>query len=282
MKKGLIQLAIFVFTLAPIFVRADGDEVVVIYNKRMPESKAVADYYARMRNVPQKQIYGFSLTTNEDMSRTEFRDSLQKPLAKKLESDGLWKFAKTTVPAKNGQPERVVRHVVAAKIRYAVLCYGVPLRIAEDSNLQEVGASNFPSFFRNNGAAVDSELTLLPQIEMNLPLTGPLQNWTYNATNTAWLNPTNGILLVARLDGPSPDIACSLVDKAMLAERDGLWGRAYFDARGLKPADSSYFSGDQMILGAAQISHAIGFETVVDDKPATFATDFPMSQIAIY
>ncbi|HZF01797.1 MAG TPA: TIGR03790 family protein [Methylomirabilota bacterium] len=280
--KHLIRLAIFILTLAPIFVRAGGDEVVVVYNKRMPESKAVADYYARMRNVPQKQVYGFSLTTNETMSRAEFHDSLQIPLAKKLESDGLWKFARTTISATKGQPERAVRRVVAAKIRYAVLCYGVPLRIAEDSNLQEAGATNFPSFFRNNGAAVDSELTLLPQIEMNLSLTGPWQNPTYNVTNAAWLNPTNGILLVARLDGPSPDIACSLVDKAVQAERDGLWGRAYFDTRGLKPAESGYFSGDQMILGAAQISRAIGFETVVDDKPATFATDFPMSQIAIY
>ena len=49
----------------------------------------------------------------------------------------------------------------------------------------------------------------------------------------ASLNPTNGILLVARLDGPSAEIARGLVDKAVQAERDGLWGRAYFDARGI-------------------------------------------------
>ena len=58
---------------APLLARAGGDEVVVIYNSRMPESKAVAEYYARMRQVPEKQIYGFALTTNEEMSRAEFR-----------------------------------------------------------------------------------------------------------------------------------------------------------------------------------------------------------------
>ena len=58
-----------------------------------------------------------------------------------------------------------------------------------------------------NEAAVDSELAWLPLVETNVPLAGPLPNWVYGATNTALLNPTNGILLVARLDGPSADIA---------------------------------------------------------------------------
>ncbi len=43
-----------------------------------------------------------------------------------------------------------------------------------------------------------------------------------------WLNPTNGILLVARLDGPTADIARGLVDKALQAERDGLVGPRLF------------------------------------------------------
>ena len=37
-----------------------------------------------------------------------------------------------------------------------------------------------------------------------------------------------------------------------------------------------------MILGAAEISRALGFETVVDDTPDLFPASFPMSQIAIY
>jgi uncharacterized protein (TIGR03790 family) len=81
MKKIWRQSAIFAFAFAPLLVFAGGDEVVVVYNSRVPESKAVAEYYAKARHVPPKQIYGFAMTTNEEMSRAEFNDSLQSPLA---------------------------------------------------------------------------------------------------------------------------------------------------------------------------------------------------------
>ncbi len=110
-----------------------GEEVVVIYNSRVPESKTVAEHYAKVRQVPEKQIYGLALSTNEEISRAEFHDTLQVPLAKKLEADGLWKFGHVTMPATNGQPERRdVTKIIASKIRYAVLCYGVPLKISTD------------------------------------------------------------------------------------------------------------------------------------------------------
>jgi len=282
MRHFALQFAALTFAFVPLLVRAGGDEVVVIYNSRLPESKAVADYYARARQVPENQIFGFALTTDEEMSRDEFRDTLQLPLAKKLEAARLWQFAPFTIPATNGRPERVVRRVGASKIRYAVLCYGVPLKISSDPDLREPVNTNLPPQLLGNEAAVDSELAWLPMIEMNPPLTGPLPNRIYGVTNAGWLNPTNGILLVARLDGPTADIARGLVDKALQAERDGLWGRAYFDARGLTRSDTNYWLGDEWILGAAQISSALGFETVVDDKPETFPTDFPMSQIALY
>ncbi|HSY74237.1 MAG TPA: TIGR03790 family protein, partial [Dongiaceae bacterium] len=145
----------------PLLVRAGGDEVVLIYNSRVPESKIVAEHYAALRLVPEKQIYGFDLTTNEEMSRAEFRGSLQLPLAKKLADDGLWKFAKTIYPATNSQPERVVSHVVISKIRYAVLCYGVPLKIAPEPDMHEAFAEKMQPELRCNNAAVDSELTWL-------------------------------------------------------------------------------------------------------------------------
>ena len=282
MKNVLLQLALLVFALAPASARAGGGEVVVVYNSRLPESKAVAEYYARARLVPENQVFGFALTTNEEMSRLEFRDTLQYPLARRLEGDGLWRFASFTNAATNGQPKRVIRRVAASKIRYAVLCYGVPLKIAPDADLLEPASTNLPPQFQRNEAAVDSELAWLPLIEMKPTLAGPLPNWAYGATNTAALNPTNGILLVARLDGPTAIIARGLVDKALQAERDGLWGRAYFDARGLTQSQTNYWLGDEWILGAAQIARALGFETVVDDTPDLFPASFPMSHIALY
>ncbi|HEY5233318.1 MAG TPA: TIGR03790 family protein, partial [Verrucomicrobiae bacterium] len=267
--------------VVPLLARAGGDEVVLIYNSRVPESKAVAEHYAQVRDVPKTQIFGFALTTNEVMSRDEFRSSLQLPLAKKLEADRLWKLAPLTIPATNGRPERVASHVVASKIRYAVLCYGVPLKIASDRNIHEAAADKMQPEFQRNDASVDSELAWLPLADRDFLLTGPFPNWLYGTTNTDLLNPTNGILLVARLDGPTAEIASGLVDKAVQAETSGLWGRAYFDARGLVKTNS-YYLGDAWILEAAEIARRLGFETVVDDKPETFPADFPMSSIAIY
>src|SRR5712671_5392510 len=109
----------FLFVLAaPLLARAGGEEVVVIYNTNVPESKAIADHYAQARHVPKKQTYGFNLPTAEEISRAEFRDTLQLPLARKLEADGLWKLGPFTVPATNAQPERVGQRVIASKIRY--------------------------------------------------------------------------------------------------------------------------------------------------------------------
>ena len=106
MRKIGILSAILFFVSAPVLLYAGGDEVVVIYNTSVPESKSVAEYYAKARQVPQKQIYGFRMTTNEVISRDEFRGSLQLPLARRLESDGLWQFGSVTNKTTNGQPPR--------------------------------------------------------------------------------------------------------------------------------------------------------------------------------
>jgi uncharacterized protein (TIGR03790 family) len=275
----LISLAV---AFVPLLAWAGGDEVVVVYNSRLPDSKAVAEHYASLRQVPAKQIYGLALSTNEEISRVEFHNTLQEPLAKKLEADGLWKFGSVTLAATSGRPERKITQVSRSKIRYAVLCYGVPLKIRAAPDLHEVAPEQMPAALRRNEASVDSELAWLPLSRNSFPLTGPMSNWIYGTTNIASLDPTNGILLVARLDGPSMEVVNKLVDKAVQAERDGLWGRAYFDARGIYKTDTNYFLGDLWILSAAQIARQLGFETTIDDKPGTFPPSFPMSHIAIY
>ncbi|HEY5345198.1 MAG TPA: TIGR03790 family protein [Verrucomicrobiae bacterium] len=276
-----IILPLALLALTPFFARGGGEEVVVVYNSQMPESKMVAEHYAAMRQVPANQIFGFGLTTNEIITRADFTDFLQKPLADRLEAAGLWKFGEVTAPATNGQPAQTDIRVVASKIRYAVLCYGVPLKIAPSSLLEEFAAKITRDEFRRNEASVDSELTWLPVFKMKIPLTGPLPNPFYLCTNRATMNCTNGLLLVSRLDGPTPEIANGLVDKAIEAENTGLWGRAYFDARGLD-ATNAYYLGDVWTLAGADICRQLGFEVEVDTNEATLPASFPMSHIAIY
>jgi uncharacterized protein (TIGR03790 family) len=280
-KKLLSVLAILACGGAlPARAGNPGDEVVIVYNTRVPESKDVADYYAERRHVPTNQVYGFQLSTNEDMSRAEFRDALQKPLAELLKNNKLWQIGPSVIHGTTNHPGRVEWRPVESKIRYAVLCYGVPLKIDRDPNLKEPGVENLRPEMRRDEAAVDSELALLPLLEEKLPLAGPFHNEVYTTTNTAMLHPTNGVLLVARLDGPTPAIARGLVDKALQAEADGLWGRAYFDLR--NTTEPGYKIGDDWIRNASEISRRLGFETVVDENPGTFPAGFPMSQIALY
>ncbi len=257
-----------------------GDEAVVVYNSRVPESRKTAEYYAQKRHVPTNQIFGFELSTTEEMSRGEFNHALKLPLADVIKARHLWHFETEVVPATNQQPAKVIWKVDRSKIRYAVLCYGVPVRISEDPMHQEPGADKLRPEMRRNEAAVDSELALLPLINETVPLDGPLRNPLYGSTNEAVLHPTNGILLVARLDGPTPEIARGLVDKALQGETDGLWGRTYFDLR--NTTDPAYKIGDEWIRNASEICRHLGFDTIVDEHPETFPASFPMSQIAVY
>lgn len=274
-------LAVLGCLLAPLPARAGGDEVVLVYNSRVPESKAVAEHYAAARQVPAQQMFGFALTTNEIITRADFTDFLQRPLAEDLVAAGLWTFGQTEIPAKGTVPAHSEERVVTSKIRYAVLCYGVPLKIAPSPVLDPLTVNLTKPEFRSDEAAVDSELAWLPLIKMKVPLVGPLPNLLYACTNHAQLSPLNGLLLVSRLDGPTPEIANHLVDKAMAAETNGLWGRAYFDLRNEQTNDA-YYLGDLWLRTAAEICRERGFDVEVDTNAATFPESYPMSHIAIY
>jgi uncharacterized protein (TIGR03790 family) len=255
-----------------------GDEVVVVFNSRMKESQAVAAHYAAVRHVPSRQVLGLDLPTGENMTRDEYRSRLQMPLLNFLKQEKLFVFSSAINPPANAASRPPM---LEARIRYAVLCFGVPLRILDDPSLSDSDATNVPAWAKGrNGAAVDSELTLLPWTGATLKYDGPLKNPCYGLTNAASIGPTNGALIVTRLDGPTADIALHLVDKAMEAETNGLWGRAYFDARGL--TNGAYLLGDEWINSAANTSHHFGFETVIDTNAATFPAGFPLSQIALY
>ncbi|MFO1497384.1 MAG: TIGR03790 family protein [Verrucomicrobiota bacterium] len=280
MKRALL---ILVCGLAPVgansLARADeaGDQVVVVYNRNLSESQQVAEYYARRRDVPKGQVIGLDLPKEESISRSDYQDRLARPLLSALRDKRLLVYPSNHHRA---DPLATNEFPVQARIRYAALCYGVPVKILSDPKLSEEGSEKIRVELRRNEAAVDSELALLPTLAPKLPVYGAVANRLFAATNGHQLGPTNGLLLVTRLDGPSADIARGLVDKAIQAEADGLWGRAYFDARGL--TNGNYKLGDDWIRGAAQVVTRLGFETVLDHEPATFSVGYPMSHIAIY
>lgn len=280
-KAVLLLVFVGLVRASAVYAAGGGDEVIVIYNKRVPESKQIADYYAQRRAVPSNQVLGLDLPADESMSRQEFLDKLQAPMLKHLEAEKLFTYGPPTNRVPHSKPsDPPVRRVVGARVRYAVLCYGVPVKIASESKLVEEGAEKLPSELQRNQAAVDSQLACSASSEGRLPWTGPIGNPFYGATNAAMLHPTNGLLLVTRLDGPSAAIARGLVDKAIDAETNGLWGRAYIDSRGI--TNGGYVLGDNWMRACAFVARKAGFETVLDEKEATFSAAYPMSQAALY
>ncbi|MFM1769753.1 MAG: hypothetical protein RJA22_2282 [Verrucomicrobiota bacterium] len=260
--------------------RNTGSEVVVVYNLRMPESRQVADYYAQRRAVPTNQLLGLDLPLTEAISRPDYLERLQGPVFRWLEEQGLLTFSPATnvVP---GRPELPpFRQALAARVRYVLLCYGVPVKILRDPTLKEAGTENLALELKRTEAAVDSQLTLLPVSEAPAPWAGPLRNPFALATNTGYLHPVNGLLMVTRLDGPTPELARALVDRALEGETNGLWGRAYFDLRGL--TNGGYKAGDDMLGMTALAASRHGFEVTLDEKPETFPARFPLSQAALY
>ena len=276
--------AIWVVLILQIFAnpaaRGSGDEVVVVYNNHFPGSREVAEHYARKRNVPARQVIALKMAIGDAMTRDEFRSQLQLPLAKILEGQKLWEMTREPAAGTNGLPGTTILKVRSSKIRYLVLCYGVPFRISEDPALQEEGAAALRTELRRNEAAVDSELAWLPILGQKPLLTGWLPNPLYSTTNASSISPENGVLMVARLDGPSLEIAKGLVDKAIEAELNGFWGRAYFDLR--NTSDPGLKLGDEWLGNAAEICRKLGFETVIDKEPQTFSSSFPLPQIAVY
>ncbi len=108
-------------------------------------------------------------------------------------------------------------------------------------------------------ASLDSELSLLWWDRDLYPVAWRWGNPLY--LDSAPTTDDLPILMVSRLDAPTADLAKGLVDQAMQAERSGLQGTVYFDARGLiaKDATDTYGVYDQSLRDAAEVVDAAVF-----------------------
>jgi uncharacterized protein (TIGR03790 family) len=237
----------------------EGVTVAVVYNSTLQESKSVAEHYSKSRNVPENNLIGLPLSKNHTISRDEFTKTLEQPLLKALTK-------KKMLDGNTGT------------IRYLLLCWGVPFRVDKDNSIKP--PAGIPEPLQRNEASVDSELALIPQLNEEIERTGVISNPAFNANNPNSISPKNGLLMVARLDGPSPALAKSLVDRAIAAEKKGLWGRAYIDLRGINSGPLK--SGEERLRQVAEIISRSGFTTVIDNKPTTMPVGFPGDRIAFY
>ena len=276
----LLRLLLGWFWIGLRVAEGAGNEVLVIYNSESPDSEAVARHYARRRSVPESQLLGLRLPQTATLSRADYVSAIQEPLRRHLVAKGLAEWVPDSSPLPPGRKALAQKRLrlVRSEIRYLLLCYGVPWYIPQDPSLRS-DTQGIPPQLQRNDASVDDELALLPRLGFDDPIASA-PNPVVGVTNGAQIHPTNGVFMVTRLDGPTPEIARGLVDKALEAESRGLWGHAYIDLRAI--TNGPYGLGDRMITNAAVVAKRLGFETFVDNQPATLGVGYPLSQVALY
>lgn len=283
--------------------------VFIMINSKVPDSRKIAEYYCEKREVPVENIIALELPTKEDISRADYQSQLVKPLRKALKKKQDQVKCLLTiygVPLRVGnqsltdeekkkraelRPQweklRAERAVVMKKLKdLQAKSKDAPSKELEEQ-IKEVkkelnqAASRYRTIdaqwkrlsHGESKAAVDSELSLLWRDNY------PLDRWQMN--ELYWRNEgrskpnVKAMIMVARLDGPSPKLVKRLIDDALLAEKKGLQGKVYVDARGIthrKGASPYGYSGyDQSLRDmASYLKEETELSVVLDNKSALF------------
>jgi uncharacterized protein (TIGR03790 family) len=270
--RGLFfSTALFELLLGQSARALEPRELLLIANRRSADGLALARFYQEKRHVPPENLVLVTLPEAEDLGRDDYQERLVEPLREFLRRQG-------SMPS---------------TIRCLVLFYGIPLRVAppelsheewrrleelkfkkkgidwqianaqpsksEESSLQKESgrlAKEIAALKKDDqGAAVDSELTLA--LNDDYPLAG-------------WLpNPYFVRAPKARVDGPNPTIVHRMIEDSLTAERNGLRGRAYFDARWPLPKGdhlTGYALYDASLHQAARVTKDLSHLPVTLDQ----------------
>lgn len=262
-------------------------EVLVLANRNAAKSVGLARYYMKKRQIPEQNLLILWTTDREACSRSEYEQKIVPPVKRYLSEN--------------------------RQIRCLVTMYGLPLRISPtplsdaDRNTHDgyvqrkkeltaaLAAVRDSDPDKANGykkalqdleqqirhfnrsrdtvASLDSELMLVLKDDYNLTM------WIPNPYFLGFQNRKTGVdksdvRMTSRLDGPDPDTVRRIIDDALQAEKQGLKGRAYFDARWKDPADnavSGYALYDRSIhRAAAELGRTGKRPVVIDDTEELF------------
>jgi uncharacterized protein (TIGR03790 family) len=264
-QPAVLLAAALLLAAGPVLaVHPEAARTLVLASENVPEGVDVARHYMAARGIPAGNLCMVRAPAREEVSREEFNETLWQPLRAFL---ARWEGRLDVA-----LPDGTVRlQLDNRKAKYLVPVFGVPIKIG--------GYEQAKTMYLSTAAAVDSELALLPTGEHKL--VGGLGN-PYFGANAPFGPPLdNAMILVTRLDGPSPQIVRRLVDDAVGAEAGGgLKGRAYVDTRGI--TSGGYAEGDQWLRNAAAMLTRAGIDTEVDTRPEVLPLAHPMPDPAVY
>jgi len=256
------------------------DHLLVVYNQNDFNSKHLAEYYASQRNIPEERVLPISCATAEEITRAEFEKTIRQPILFYL----LQKNWMTRGNSETHIGSRVIRLVVATHndIWAIVLMRGVPLKVAPDPSDDDT-MEHEPSL-QSNAASVDSELALLPVF--GFPKGGFVPNVFFDAQglrqHRVGSELAKNVILVSRLDGPTPGDVRRMIDDTLFAEKNRLAGLAVVDTRGITDVKNGYISGDVWLRNARKMLDQDGWLVKFDDKPDVLPATDPCNQVALY
>lgn len=254
---------------------SDGElaaRTVVIYNENDIDSVGLASFYAEQRGIPRANMVPLKTAGREEITRREYDETIAEPLRNIFVERGWWKLK----PEANDAGK-----VETTNIQYVALIRGIPLKIAMHSGPYEgdVIEGSPPEIVQQNAASVDSELAVLGLWSRRI--SGLLKNPYYRDVKSFHTTDMTGQLLVARLDGPTASDVRRMITDTIAAEKAGLRGFAYVDARGISEKDG-YFEGERWMFNLAEHLRADGMPVILDNGPALFPDPYPMRNCALY
>lgn len=189
--KPLLFCCLSALVFIPAAEAQTAENVLLVVNRRSAESRAIGDYYQQKRAIRALNVCLIDAETAEDVIRETYEKQIEAPVGACLRMRGL--------------TERVL---------YIVLTMGVPLRMWPSAGKSEQ---------QSDGAAVDSELTLLYQKMrgVKIPLDGPIPNPFFRQRDTPFRHPTFPMYLVTRLDAWTVSEVKAMIDRSLVAKNVG-------------------------------------------------------------
>jgi uncharacterized protein (TIGR03790 family) len=242
---------------------------VVVYNKFAPESVELARFYAKQRGIAADHLVGLNCSFNEEISREEYDANIADPLRDAFKTHGWW------VLRENPEHETVV---MSTSIRFVAVIRGVPLKIKAAPVPYAGDERGGGPIADRNEASVDSELAVLGYFTRQI--SGVLANPYFQRFEPITNLDNPALLLVCRLDAPTPATVRRMITDSIAAEKNGLWGRAYVD--GANNSAPGFKMADDWLAEIPQQLHKVGVPVVYDNSPAIFPDGYPMTDCALY
>lgn len=243
---------------------------VVVYNKTAPDGAELARFYAQKRGIASDHVVGLPCSLAEEITRDEYDATIANRLREIFKAKHWWTIRET---------EDHQEAVLTTTIRFVALIKGMPLKIrGVDGPYPGDKAGGGPIDNRDE-ASVDSELAALGYFSPQIHGFRPNTYFKSFRSIDQWEDPA--LLLVCRLDAPSPATVKQMIVDSISAERGGLWGRAYVDSsHGDSPG---YELGDRWMAEIPKQLHKVGVPVVYRSPvPGVFPEGYPMTDCALY